>query len=75
MKEWISVKDRLPPYEKTVLVYYKDPYARFPDKDSWVYTGYLDLCNDKPKWDVEDMFDVVQELVTHWMPLPEMPEN
>ena len=63
---WISVKDRLPEDDKDVLVY--DSRSKEiimasynSDYDEWStpYDYYYDLDNDK---------------ITHWQPLPELPE-
>ena len=63
---WISVKDRLPEDDKDVLVYDSGSkeiiMASYnSDYDEWStpYDYYYDLDNDK---------------ITHWQPLPELPE-
>lgn len=65
MTNWISVKDRLPENESEVLVsltmlFQEYKIAFFHTKDF-----YLNSHSDEPltKW------------VTHWMPLPELPEG
>lgn len=68
--EWISVKDSLPEKNKNVLLFMKN------NTHSWVQIGISD--DFYPSWFVCDAcLDHVEinfdELVTHWMPLPEPP--
>lgn len=78
MSEWISVKNRLPPCEfelhetgenvsNVVLIHNKNSYefnigmGHVSDSGAWtIYDGEYDFMN------ISD--------VTHWMPLPELPE-
>lgn len=103
MSEWISVKDRLPEAEKTVLIrcrtesfawfyvccgfYVPEGTYRDDSSYSWDYE-----CCDKYDEDRDD-FEVnsgwyeaihnwddynavfVSDIVTHWMPLPELPKE
>lgn len=72
--EWINVKDRLPPYNKPVLVYrptlaikvYVATYEGFygDDDDEWY-----------EHWDAHGMNARGKIVVTHWMPLPGPPET
>ena len=57
--EWISVKDRLPEYNKDVLVYTK--------------MGYMDVDFNKSSFSAN--FYRNNRDVTHWMPLPEPPKG
>ena len=64
--KWISVKDRLPDREVFVLAYSK--------REEYVimyYTGYY-----WEGWELSDS-DSIQILhdITHWMPLPEPPNE
>ena len=71
---WISVKDRLPPYNKPVLVYrptlgikiYVATYEGFwgDDDDEWY-----------EHWDANGMNARGKVVVTHWMPMPEPPKE
>ena len=65
---WISVKDRLPEDERTVLVYYN-----FGDKCkiSFYETLAYYAFDPEPHWQHEG----TGLKVTHWMPLPEPPEE
>lgn len=105
MSEWISVKDRLPETEKTVLVcaeaksimgktfrviamaFYTN--GKMSSEDS----AYCwDLDNIEMKYDEDcdahiipegwwesvqyaDEFAAISDVVTHWMPLPDRPEE
>ena len=66
MTEWISVKDRLPKAFQEVIL----PY------NGAIYLGYL-TAETFPRWCIPSFDDIeyvdVDDL-THWMPLPEMPE-
>jgi hypothetical protein len=71
MSEWISVEDRLPPKHKAdkewsvpVLVYYYD-------KQDWMYVSAI---NFKDKLWYGDNSGANSN-ITHWMPLPESPNN
>lgn len=85
--KWISVKDRLPPYEERVLL------RIFMNKNEYIIKGWN--CHDdpddregnflyeQPPYDYEDdeikfrmetdAFTIGSDLVTHWMPLPPPP--
>lgn len=74
MTEWISIKDRLPRYNETVLVYrptmaekiLADSYYGFygEDDDKW-YEGWTRFGKDTKGNDV----------ITHWRELPEPPRT
>lgn len=64
MNEWISVKERLPDRFEYVLVYCKGLR-----RDIFVSYGYR---YDDTGWYVDGIYTTV---VTHWMPLPEPPEE
>jgi len=61
--EWISIKDRLPENQSTVLV-----YANGYDTQYFEDNGFYDfkICYK---------YDSKTENVTHWMPLPIPPER
>lgn len=59
--KWIPVADRLPEKGKDVLVVVFDGYDTYIDMDSIMTTG---------EW----LFEMGDRHVTHWMPLPAMPE-
>ena len=66
---WISVKDRLPENEQYVLL--------------WTKTGvmtYAQYLNDEPHrpwitYDEDGSIRVWDNVVTHWLPLPEPPKE
>lgn len=66
-RQWISVKDRLPEICQDVLVYCKNTqrvtigrFAHWYDNDGWDIVGTKGRFND---------------IVTHWMPMPEPPKE
>ena len=74
---WIPVEERLPNHGENVLIIIKEKWydkierhvdiAEFRDDGG----GYLDF-----RWDTVNDWDEGQEIhVTHWMPLPEPPEE
>lgn len=71
MNEWISVEDKLPeqrnlPRSRSVLIYCKSNLCTF----TAVYN--FESCG----WEYFACGSVeVMEYVTHWMPLPEPPEQ
>jgi len=62
MNEWISVEDQLPGLNKTVIVDGGIAYLAH-DRNWYTLTGE------------EYPGKVIQWTVTHWMPLPEPPEQ
>lgn len=63
--QWISVEDRLPDKAVTGCLVYADEWTRVAD---WTHD----------KWGIEWWFYVDGEYdpeITHWMPLPEPPEE
>lgn len=84
--EWISVKDRLPDEEQDVLILIREIefYGRHKEKRKvwhWIHTGwYIDgewattYCFGH-KYISEEVNDMCELAVTHWMPLPEIPIN
>lgn len=63
---WISVKDRLPLEEESVLITEKEGYmvvAYITKQGHWYEeTSGCGCCSTEPK-------------PTHWMPLPELPDD
>ena len=62
--QWISVEDRLPERNKTVLVHVVG--SDWDEPDSYISTDKL-----LP----EGLWAIYHLSVTHWMPLPEPPEE
>ena len=74
VQEWISVKDRLPESKEKVLVYggrteiwFNGTKRPMPS----IHTGYLRGFGEG--WFGWDHHDYICD-VTHWMPLPELPQ-
>ena len=77
--EWISVKDRLPDNKGRYLVYEVWTYGNIIETVSWTpkYNGFEEHLKGKAIWYNYDSeygdFEVGD--VTHWMPLPEPPND
>ena len=67
--EWISVKDKLPEADKLVLV----------NGDDGVFRAYTDGHNEYPSWQCSPIGSYAGDScvlgITHWMPLPEPPNE
>ena len=80
LMEWISVKDRLPGDEQEVLVIahgwdgrlmYVGSHKRVEAQKSWL-TG---ITNKSSEWSLWGWSYLKEPMVTHWMPLPELPKG
>jgi hypothetical protein len=86
MSEWISVKKRLPKFEKTVMVCWPSGYdgsplyafgARIDDSEGWLwgiksgYCGWVEPGMDASFNDIEADNDCP---VQFWRPLPRKPK-
>ena len=81
VREWISVKDRLPEDSGCYLVVYRDKYN---GSISIAFDMYV-KCNVGEWWESEFACDITKQFlwatrlqeqeVTHWMPLPEPPKG
>ena len=78
--EWISVKDRLPDDEQEVLVIahgwdgrlvYVGSHKRVEAQKSWL-TG---ITNKSSEWSLWGWSYLKEPIVTHWLPMPEPPEE
>lgn len=65
--EWISVKERMPRYNKDVITF--APNMAMPIVVDW-YNGYYG--EDDNEW--HEGWNTGRS-ITHWMPLPEPPKN
>lgn len=79
--EWISVEDKLPGIDEDVLILYeskvsprKTGYAITCLKDSF-YFGSTPIPYSKPQWSEPWQYFRENNVITHWMPLPEPPEG
>ena len=62
---WIKCKERLPPYRKEVLLY-----------SGSVYMGYRHHTDESGEWwQLSSRTDKQWSDITHWMPLPEKPDE
>lgn len=83
--EWISVKDRLPDEEQDVLILIREIefFGKHKEKRKayhWIHTGWLidgewatTYCFGH-KYITEEINDISELVVTHWMPLPKLPQ-
>ena len=67
MSKWISVKDRLPENEHRVLVFANDIVSEFCEVVGWNGGDFLAIGFGHNI--------IYPPMVTHWMPLPEPPED
>ena len=78
--EWISVKERLPDDEQEVLVIahgwdgrlvYVGSHRRVEAQKSWL-TG---ITSKSSEWSLWGWSYLKEPIVTHWLPMPEPPEE
>lgn len=73
MNEWISVEDRLPIRDCKVIVYAQKVRGGFVRKERFVTTAVFGMTMiDKYYFDFQGNG---AGIVTHWMPLPELPKE
>lgn len=91
MSEWISVKDRLPAFDQLVLVYARNKDTEKKWNREGIYTAELKNKTPKPdpegkrnfwglpgydsEWTVWSWCYFSEPDVTHWMPLPDPPQE
>lgn len=64
--QWISVEEKLPAdYIKRYLIAFKDAGGSIVDMARYIPGLGWECCN----------WEVLQGLITHWLPLPETPEE
>lgn len=68
--QWVSVEDRLPEDGEKVLVFGK---CRCSKVKPYTNTAYYYDASNKPYWDMGCYKQ--DEVITHWMPLPEPPKE
>ena len=62
MREWISIKDRLPEKNKKVMVF-----------DYWEEKKYMASLDDSENWIAENGCHLID--ISHWMPFTPLPPN
>lgn len=67
---WISVEDRLPEDETEVLCWYRDENGEY-----YCTLGWYHRTNYGAGWTTDAEISGYFGCVTHWMPLPEPPEE
>ena len=67
LAEWISVKDRLPKDEKAILLYDAET-GHNP------MLGWYEIYESGASYFVPAGCIYLRMLVTHWMPIPELPK-
>lgn len=73
MSEWISVEDRLPNRDCKVIVCAHKIRGGFIKKERFITTAVFCMTMiDKHYFDFKSNGDGI---VTHWMPLPELPKE
>ena len=77
MSEWISVKDKLPELSTLVALLNTDRHMNTGNDDfecNWAGAGWL--CHlGHNYWSIIGETNAMSiDAVTHWMPLPELPE-
>lgn len=74
MPKWISVKERMPPENENVLVYAVSKYGELSGPSRCVITKWKELAGRKRWYDPWLGFCIDYD-ITHWMPLPDAPEE
>ena len=67
VQEWISVKDKLPDYFTSVLVWCPG--------NKCIYAAYRNTRQEWYTFDDTIAGHVVVNMVTHWMPMPQPPKG
>lgn len=85
MSQWISVKDRLPKPDDVVICYLENGYAECGkccvgsfkpmEGDPAGENNFWGLTTPASEWTLYGWSYFHKPIVTHWMPLPEAPEE
>ncbi|ECG8608171.1 DUF551 domain-containing protein, partial [Salmonella enterica subsp. salamae] len=72
---WISCSERMPDREYVLAGDFSGTHylASIPNVQVGIYADWFD--DEKPCWDDGDGNDLHLKEVTHWMPLPEPPQE
>ena len=71
--KWIHIEERLPENGKDVLVLVKKEKKKLKPAKKYIRVGKR--LSERNIWIVGDGFGYNLGKVTHWMPLPELPED
>ena len=73
---WISVKDYLPCNNPNDIHFSFTNYVIAIDEDKNIIIAFMRKDkNDKWVWCSDDDYDLSYRIITHWMPIPKLPEN
>lgn len=74
--EWIKCSDRLPEIDKKVLTLIENSrvIGEFIG-DEWIEHYWIDIPKKRFMNSYSDLQQYVNENITHWMPLPEIPKE
>ncbi len=77
---WISVKDKMPEYDKEVLIYAvskttNEPKVAISYLMDKFYFGSRPINLEEPIWHEPWQYFRANNTITHWMPLPEPPKE
>lgn len=74
MTKWIKAEDKVPTYGKKVLIFFGGNYSVAKRKREW--PTHEESWEAFDYWDSEDhCLEIDWGEVTHWMPLPELPND
>lgn len=66
MSEWISMKDRQPEHD-TLVITFTPPHI--------INIQWYWILDDGPKWSMLSRDNPLHNMITHWMPIPNPPEE
>jgi len=66
MSKWVSMKDYQPEHDSLVLTF--TPPCTMNVQWYWV-------LDDGPQWSLLSRSNPLHNMITHWMPLPELPKD
>lgn len=73
MPQWISVEDRLPPYEWENKALMATEEVLVINEDGQMFVGYFKVWKYEGSYMFDDGSD--HDDITHWLPLPKPPEE
>lgn len=73
---WISVDDDLPYNNQNDIHFGFTNYVLAIDEDKNIFIAFMRKDkNDKWVWSSDDDYDLSYRIITHWMPIPKLPDN